>query len=60
VSIDDVVGKLNSITGWAELLAFLAPLRLPDNLSDYDKGRLASAYCGACSRAWKDRQSFPA
>jgi hypothetical protein len=56
MTIDEVVAELNAITGWAELLAFVTPLRLPPHLSDYDRGRLQSAYCGAATRAWKDRQ----
>jgi hypothetical protein len=60
VSIDEVVAELNGITDWPSLLAFVTPLRLPTNLSDFDKGRLQSAYCGAATRAWKERQKFPA
>jgi hypothetical protein len=54
MSIDDVVAALNAISDRASLVAFMAPLRLPSNLSDFDRGRLHAALCGAARRAWPE------
>jgi hypothetical protein len=55
MTIDAVIATLNEISDRAELVAFLAPLRLPTNLDEFDRGRLSTAVVEAASRCWKRR-----
>jgi hypothetical protein len=55
MTIDAVIAELNKIGDRAELIAFLAPLRLPTNLDEFDRGRLSAAVVAAASRCWKRR-----
>lgn len=56
MTIDAVIAALNRINDRAELVAFMAPLRLPANLDDFERGRLTAAFVAAASRCWKRRQ----
>jgi len=54
-SVDEIIDLFNSIHSRVELLAFLAPFKMPHGLDDFDKARLASALVAAASRCWKSR-----
>ena len=41
--VDQLVAALDAISDRAELVAFLAPLRAPNDLSDSERARLTSA-----------------
>ena len=57
MTIDAVIVTLNSINDRAELVAFLAPLKVPHGESDLDRARLTTAVISAASRCWKRRAS---
>jgi hypothetical protein len=57
VTVNELVTIFASINDRAELIAFLAPLRLPHDLSDNDKSRITHALIGAASRCWRGRIS---
>jgi len=55
--VDQLVAALDAISDRAELVAFLAPLRAPNDLSDSERARLTSAVVRAASRCWRGRTS---
>jgi len=55
MSVDEVIGAFEAIDNRAELVAFLAPLRMPDGLDEDDRARLTSALVAAATRVWKGR-----
>jgi hypothetical protein len=55
MTIDAVIAELSAINNRAELVAFLAPLRLPADLDEFDRGRLSTAVVAAASWCWKRR-----
>lgn len=56
-TIDDIIAALDGINDRAELLALLAPLRLPTGLPEQDRARLTDALVAAASRCWKGRMN---
>jgi hypothetical protein len=54
MTIDAVIATLNKIRDRAELVAFLAPLRLPLGLSEKEKAKITSALIRATARCWKE------
>jgi hypothetical protein len=54
---DEIIAILDAINDRAELIAFLAPLRVPNNADDFERARLTSAVVRAASRCWKGRVS---
>jgi hypothetical protein len=57
VSVDEIIAELDGIDDRATLIAFMAPLRLPAGLPEFEQARLTSALVAAASRAWKGRTS---
>jgi len=57
MTVDELVAELNGINGRAELLALLAPLRLPANLPEQERARVTIALVVAASRCWRGRVS---
>ena len=55
--VDQLVADLDAISDRAELVAFLAPLRAPNDLPDSERARLTSAVVRAASRCWRGRVS---
>jgi len=55
--VDQLVAALDAISDRAELVAFLAPLRAPNDLPDSERARLTSAVVRAASRCWRGRVS---
>ena len=55
--VDQLVAALDAISDRAELVAFLAPLRAPNDLPDSERARLTSAVMRAASRCWRGRVS---
>jgi hypothetical protein len=53
--VDALIADLNAIDDRASLLAFMAPLRCPDNLGEFERARLTSALIRASVRCWKRR-----
>jgi hypothetical protein len=57
MSVDELVATFASINDRAALIAFLAPLRLPLNLSEQERARVTVALLVAAGRCWKGRLS---
>jgi hypothetical protein len=57
VTVDDIIAILDATSDRAELVAFLAPLRAPNDLPDSERARLTSAVVRAASRCWRGRVS---
>jgi hypothetical protein len=55
MTVDDIIAILDVTNDRAELIAFLAPLRVPRGVSDHDRARLTSAVVRTASRVWKGR-----
>jgi len=55
--VDQLIAALDAISDRAELVAFLAPLRAPNDLPDSERARLTSAVVRAASRCWRGRVS---
>jgi hypothetical protein len=55
--VDQLIAALDAISDRAELVAFLAPLRAPNDLPDSERARLTSAVMRAASRCWRGRVS---
>jgi len=53
--VDQLIAALDAISDRAELVAFLAPLRAPNDLPDSERARLTSAVMRAASRCWRGR-----
>jgi len=53
--VDDLVADLHAINDRAELAAFLAPLKAPNDPPDSERARLTRAVVRAASRCWKGR-----
>jgi hypothetical protein len=54
---DEIIDALDAINDRAELVAFLAPLRVPNNADDFERARLTGAVVAGASRCWKGRVS---
>jgi prophage regulatory protein len=57
MTIDELVETFATINDRAELIALLAPLRLPHGVSEHDKARVGEALTAAAARCWKGRVS---
>jgi hypothetical protein len=57
MTVDDIIAILDATSDRAELVAFLAPLRAPNDLPDSERARLTSAVVRAASRCWRGRVS---
>jgi hypothetical protein len=55
MSADDIIAALDAVNDRAELLALLAPLRVPDNADNFTRARLTNALIRASVRCWKRR-----
>jgi|SRR6516162_622522 len=53
MNVDELVATFATINDRAALIAFLAPLRLPPNLSEQEKARVTAALLVAAGRCWK-------
>jgi hypothetical protein len=53
--VDELICTLDSIDNRAELVAFLAPLRAPDDLPNDDRAKLTKALMRAAARCWRTR-----
>ena len=56
MTTDELIATFASINDRAALIAFLAPLRLSKDLSDFDRERVTRALIDAASRCWKGRR----
>jgi hypothetical protein len=52
MTVDELIAVLDAVGERAELVAFLAPLRVPDHVTNSDRARLTSAVIRAASRCW--------
>ena len=52
MTADELIAAFGSINDLAELVAFLAPLRLSKDLNDFDRERVTRALVAAASRCW--------
>jgi hypothetical protein len=57
VTVDNIIAILDATSDRAELVAFLAPLRAPNDLPDSERARLTNAVVRAASRCWRGRVS---
>jgi hypothetical protein len=58
MTVDELIATFaTTIHDRAALIAFLAPLRLPPNLSEQEKARVTVALLTAASRCWRGRLS---
>lgn len=55
MTADELIAAFASINDRAELVAFLAPLRLSKDLNDFDRERVTRALVAAASRCWRGR-----
>jgi hypothetical protein len=55
MTADDIIAMLDATKDRAELLGLLAPMRLPESVSDFDRGRITAALTRAAAPCWKDR-----
>ena len=53
MTVDEILAMFATIHDRAALVAFLAPLRLSKDLSDFDRARVTRALIDAASRCWK-------
>ena len=53
--VDQLIAALDAISDRAELVAFLAPLKAPNDPPDSERARLTRAVVRAASRCWKGR-----
>ena len=54
MTVDELIATFaTTIHDRAALIAFLAPLRLPPNLSEQEKARVTAALLVAAGRCWK-------
>jgi hypothetical protein len=51
----DIIAMLDAAKDRAELIALLAPLRVPENADPFDRANLTSALIRAATRCWKGR-----
>ena len=56
MTTDELIATFASINDRAALIAFLTPLRLSKDLSDFDRARVTRALIDAASRCWKGRR----
>jgi hypothetical protein len=54
-TVAEIVDLLNSAHDRAQLIATLAPLKLPNGLSDHERALIVSALIAAASRCWRQR-----
>jgi len=57
MTVDQLVAIFATINDRAALIAFLAPLRLPDGLSENERARVSDALVAAAARCWRGRGS---
>jgi hypothetical protein len=55
MTADDIVAMLDASKDRAELLALLAPMRLPHGLSEGECARVTEALIAAAARCWRGR-----
>jgi hypothetical protein len=54
--LDAVIAELDRINDRADLVGFIAPLRLPRRLTNNEQARVLDALIKATARAWKTRE----
>jgi hypothetical protein len=59
MTADDLVAVFDSINERIELIATLAPLRLPSGLSNGDRAKITVALIRAAARCWRSRAWRP-
>jgi hypothetical protein len=52
MTADDIINALDATKDRAELIALIAPRRVPDVVDDFDRGRLTAALMRAAVRCW--------
>jgi hypothetical protein len=52
IRADDLVKEFDKVHDRAELIALLAPLHLPEGLSEGEKHRIANSLVRATARVW--------
>jgi hypothetical protein len=57
MTADDIVTMLDTTKDRAELLALLAPMRLPHGLPETEQAKVTDAVVRAASRCWRGRVS---
>jgi len=57
MTVDQLVAIFATINDRAALIAFLAPLRLPDGLSENERARVSDALVAGAARCWRGRGS---
>jgi hypothetical protein len=57
MTVDEILATFATIHDRAALVAFLTPLRLSNDLSDFDRERVTRALVAAASRCWRGRVS---
>ena len=57
MTTDELIATFASINDRAALIAFLAPLRLSKDLSDFDRARVTCALIDVTARCWKGKVS---
>jgi len=55
MTTDDLVNEFDKVNDRIELIALLAPLRLPEGLDENEKAKITAALTRAAARCWKDR-----
>jgi hypothetical protein len=55
MTIDQLIADLDTIKDRAELVAFLAPLRVPASVTNSERARLARAVIKTAARCWANR-----
>jgi hypothetical protein len=53
--VDQLIADLGVIKDRADLIAFIAPLRVPDCATDTERAALTSALIRAASRCWANQ-----
>jgi hypothetical protein len=53
MSVDDLVVEFDKVNDKVELIALLAPLRLPEGLGEPQKQKITNALIRATARCWK-------
>ena len=57
MTIDELIATFASINDRVALIAFLMPLRLSKDLSDFDRARVTCALIDVTARCWKGKVS---
>ena len=56
MTVEEIIATFATINDRAELVAFLAPLKAPNDPPDSERARLTRAVVRAASRCWKGRR----